>query len=41
MAAASNYGAAASAELCETYGATLLGMETVDFYTEVCRIADG
>ena len=41
MASAINYGAAASAELCETYGATLLGMETVDFYTEVCRIADG
>ena len=41
MVAAINYGAAASAELCETYGAALLGMETAEFYAEVCRIADG
>ncbi len=40
MAAAINYGAAASAELCETYGATLLDIGVEDFYAEVCRIAD-
>ncbi len=40
MAAAINYGAAASAELCETFGAALMGMATADFYAEVCRIAD-
>ena len=40
MAAAINYGAAASAELCETYGATLLGVGVEDFYAAVCRIAD-
>ncbi len=40
MAAAINYGGAASPELCEAYGAALMGMDTVDFYAEVCRIAD-
>ena len=40
MAAAINYGAAASAELCETYGATLLGIGVEDFFTAICSIAD-
>lgn len=40
MAAAINYGAAASAELCETFGAILLGIDAEEFYTEICRIAD-
>lgn len=40
MAAAINYGAAASAELCETYGATLMGISVEDFYAAICRIAD-
>ena len=40
MAGAINYGAAADAELCETYGAALTGMEREAFYRAVCRIAD-
>ena len=40
MAAAINYGTSASPELCESYGAVLMGLSTDEFYAEICRIAD-
>lgn len=40
MAAAINYSKAATSELCETYGATLMGMEPDAFYEKICEIAD-
>jgi hypothetical protein len=40
MAGAINYGSAASPELCEVYGAALLGMTREEFYGCVCRMAD-
>lgn len=40
MAAAINYGASASPELCELYGSILTGQTPNEFYAEVCRIAD-
>jgi hypothetical protein len=39
MAAAINYGGAASAELCERYGAALLGLTVDVFYERVCAFA--
>lgn len=40
MACAINYGSAATSDLCERYGAALMGMEVDAFYEAVCRIAD-
>lgn len=40
MAGAINYGGAASPELCEEYGAALLGMTRDEFYERVCYMAD-
>lgn len=41
MAAPINYGAAATLELCESYGATLVGEDSETFYRTICAMADG
>lgn len=40
FAAVINYGIAAGPELCEAYGATLMGLSREAFYEAVCRWAD-
>lgn len=40
MAACINYRDAATAALCEEYGAALLGLEVQTFYEKVCAIVD-
>lgn len=40
MAAVINYGASASSDLCEQYGAILTGMTVDDFYDTICHVAD-
>lgn len=41
MAAAINYGPLASPDLCEEYGASLMGLETDVFYTTLLGWVDG
>ncbi len=40
MAAPINYGAVATPELCETYGAALVGEEPEAFYQKLCALMD-
>lgn len=40
MAAAINYGPAASGPLCELHGAALMNLSIQDFYDAVCAMAD-
>jgi hypothetical protein len=40
MAAVINYGDAAWADLCEIYGATLLGLDQETFYRRLCHCVD-
>lgn len=40
MAVAINYGTAATAALCETYGAIVMQLSEDAFYDAICRVAD-